>query len=190
MADMSKCPRNSVELCSHESVMAEEQTFEPLTLAKKSLTLTKSVAVVLAVCALLVIGVLGVAVLQVSKKSGSERDWSDITVSCFNLCEEGYMQRDHASWLPWTDSYTMVDSNCNMQHAKCNMPLPRELTEKQITEMWVDKCYMPFQFWWKDDVCDELGGRPVRGRPVRCCGAEDDSEDDSEDDPFWYGLLP
>ena len=61
MADMSNCPRNSVELSSHESVMAGEQTFAPRTLPKKSLTLTKSVAAVLAVCALLFIGVLGVA---------------------------------------------------------------------------------------------------------------------------------
>jgi hypothetical protein len=61
MADMSNCPRNSVELSFHESVMAGQQTFAPRTLPKKSLTLTKSVAAVLAVCALLFIGVLGVA---------------------------------------------------------------------------------------------------------------------------------
>jgi hypothetical protein len=48
--------------------MAGEQTFEPLTLPKKSLNLTKSVAAVLAVCALLFIGVLGVAELQDSDK--------------------------------------------------------------------------------------------------------------------------
>ena len=69
MADMSNCPRNSVELSSHESVMSGEQTFAPLTLPKKSLTLTKSVAAVLAVCALLFIGVLGVAKLQFSNKA-------------------------------------------------------------------------------------------------------------------------
>jgi hypothetical protein len=67
MADMSKCPRNSVELCSHESVVAEEQT-KPLTLAKKSLTSTKSVAVVLAVCALLFVGVLAVGGLFQNSK--------------------------------------------------------------------------------------------------------------------------
>ena len=74
MADMSKYPRNSVELRSHESVMAEDQT-KPLTLAKKSLTQTKSVAVVLAVCALLVIGVLGLGALQVSNKYSTYIDY-------------------------------------------------------------------------------------------------------------------
>ena len=68
MADMSKCPRNSVELCSHESVMAEVQT-KPLTLAKTSLTKTKSVAVVLSVCALLFIGVLGLSAYMTGKTS-------------------------------------------------------------------------------------------------------------------------
>jgi hypothetical protein len=53
MADMSKFPRDSMEL-AHESVMAEEQTIKPLTAANnKSLTLTRSVAAVLVVCALL-----------------------------------------------------------------------------------------------------------------------------------------
>ena len=61
MADMSKFPRDSMEL-AHESVMAEEQTIKPLTAANnKSLTLTRPVAAVLVVCALLFLGVIALA---------------------------------------------------------------------------------------------------------------------------------
>jgi hypothetical protein len=61
MADMSKFPRNSVELGSHESVMAEEQT-------NKSLASTKPVTVVLAVSALLFIGVIAVGGYSTNKE--------------------------------------------------------------------------------------------------------------------------
>jgi hypothetical protein len=50
------------ELRPHESAMAEEET-KPLTLVKTSLSKTRSVAVVLAVCALMFIGVLGLGSL-------------------------------------------------------------------------------------------------------------------------------
>jgi hypothetical protein len=70
MADMSKLPRHSMEL-AHESVMAEEQTIKPLTVANnKSLTLTRSVAAVLVVCALLFLGVIAVGGLVQTSKHG------------------------------------------------------------------------------------------------------------------------
>jgi hypothetical protein len=86
MADMSKFPRDSMEL-AHESVMAEEQTIKPLTAANnKSLTLTRPVAAVLVVCALLFLGVIALgAVVRYGKRSrgpGGKCRGSNLAARC------------------------------------------------------------------------------------------------------------
>jgi hypothetical protein len=86
MADMSKFPRDSMEL-AHESVMAEKQTIKPLTAANnKSLTLTRPVAAVLVVCALLFLGVIALgAVVRYGKRSrgpGGKCRGSNLAARC------------------------------------------------------------------------------------------------------------
>jgi hypothetical protein len=96
MADMHKFPRNSVELGGHESVVTVSAEDKIKTLAIKSLSL-KSVAILLAACVLLFLGVMAVAHLDETSKNRSKVTgpacWAWPLVDCpswqswFSLCD-------------------------------------------------------------------------------------------------------